>query len=111
MVPRNQPPAEPWYAGQACRTQRERWDAVARAWPDLFDANTTQHYRCREIALPGLLRLADLYLHVRGRRAWRLLAAAEQPFVHAETRWEWARRLGYLVAVVARKTPSMRVLS
>jgi SAM-dependent methyltransferase len=270
--------SEPWHAGHACRSQRERWDAVARAWPDLFEADTTQHYRRCEIALlsrhlgdprgksllkldlwneavntrllqwyekegaivygidlsgitaararaafrregrlghfaqadirglpfaddsfdfvytmgtiehireyelaireiarvlkpdgraiigvprkwdpflrpvvvwilerfdlypyspekafsarglrraverngltveegtgllfvPGVLRLADLYLHVRGRRPPRLLSAAVRPFAYAEIQWEWARRLGYLVAVVARKNNHAR---
>ena len=53
--------------------------------------------------VPGIVRLADLYLHVRGMPIERLTAAATRPFEYAEQRWEWARRLGYLVAVVARK--------
>jgi SAM-dependent methyltransferase len=53
--------------------------------------------------VPGVVRLADLYLHVRGFPLERLTAAVARPFEYAELRWEWARRLGYLVAVVARK--------
>jgi SAM-dependent methyltransferase len=53
--------------------------------------------------VPGIVRLADLFLHVRGIPMERLTAAATRPFEYAERRWEWARRLGYLVAVVARK--------
>lgn len=53
--------------------------------------------------VPGILRLADLFLHVRGIRIGSLTAAAVRPFEYAERRWEWARRRGYLVAVVARK--------
>ncbi len=53
--------------------------------------------------VPGIVRLADLFLHVRGLPMARLTGAATRPFEYAEQRWEWARRLGYLIAVVARK--------
>jgi ubiquinone/menaquinone biosynthesis C-methylase UbiE len=53
--------------------------------------------------VPGIVRLADLFLHVRGLPMERVTSAATRPFEYAELRWEWARRLGYLVAVVARK--------
>ena len=53
--------------------------------------------------VPGIVRLADLFLHARGVAMPRLTAAATRPFEYAEQRWEWARRRGYLVAVVARK--------
>jgi SAM-dependent methyltransferase len=53
--------------------------------------------------VPGIVRLADLFFHVRGVPLERFTAAATRPFEYAEMRWEWARRLGYLVAVVARK--------
>ena len=53
--------------------------------------------------VPGIVRLADLFLHVRGFRAARVVAALSRPFEYAERHWQWARRAGYLVAVVARK--------
>jgi len=53
--------------------------------------------------IPGVVRLADLFLHVRGHPLTRLTAALSRPFEYAELHWEWARRLGYLVTVVARK--------
>lgn len=53
--------------------------------------------------LPGALRLVDLALHVRRHPLERLTAALVWPFETAELRWEWSRRLGYLVAVVAHK--------
>jgi SAM-dependent methyltransferase len=53
--------------------------------------------------VPGVVRLADLFLHVRGIPGERITTAAARPFEYAEMRWEWARKLGYLVAVVARK--------
>jgi len=52
---------------------------------------------------PGVLRLADLYWHTRGSRLRRLTPPVLHLFEFAERRWEWARRLGYLLAVVAHK--------
>lgn len=63
----------------------------------------TVEQRTGLLFVPGIVRLADLFLHVRGLPMARLTAAATRPFEYAEQRWEWARRLGYLVAVVARK--------
>jgi len=63
----------------------------------------TVEHRTGLLFLPGIVRLADLFLHVRGMQAERVMSAAARPFAYAERRWEWARRLGYLVAVVARK--------
>ncbi len=63
----------------------------------------TVEQRTGLLFVPGFVRLADLFLHVRGFPLQRLTAAATRPFEYAEQRWEWARRLGYLVAVVARK--------
>src|ERR1700687_1565325 len=40
-----------WLAGRGAREQRERWDVLARSWPDLFAASSTQYYRRCEIAL------------------------------------------------------------
>ena len=53
--------------------------------------------------VPGLLRLADLALHVRRHPLERLTAALVAPFERAELRWEWSRRLGYLLALVVQK--------
>jgi SAM-dependent methyltransferase len=53
------------------------------------------------MVLPGVLRLADLALHVRRHPFERLIAACVAPFETAELRWPWTRRLAYLVAVVA----------
>lgn len=35
----------------------------------------------------------------------RLTGALSRPFEYAELNWKWARRLGYLVAGIARKRP------
>ena len=53
------------------------------------------------MVLPGILRLADLALHVRRHPLERLSAACVAPFEAAELRWSWTRRFAYLVAVVA----------
>lgn len=63
----------------------------------------TVEQRTGLLFVPGIVRLADLFLHVRGFRVQPLTAAITRPFEYAEQRWEWSRRLGYLVAVVARK--------
>ena len=53
------------------------------------------------MVLPGVVRLADLALHVRRHPLERLTAACVAPFEAAELRWPWTRRFAYLVAVVA----------
>lgn len=53
--------------------------------------------------VPGVVRLADLFLHVRRNPLERLTARLVEPFEYAERRWEWARRLGYLLALVVQK--------
>lgn len=55
------------------------------------------------LLMPGVLRLADLLLHVRRHPLERLSAAAVAPFEAAELRWAWTRRFAYLVAVVAER--------
>jgi SAM-dependent methyltransferase len=61
--------------------------------------------------LPGALRLVDLLLHTRGNVLSRLTPALLWPFEIAESRWSWARRLGYLVTVVARKESRTRTVA
>jgi SAM-dependent methyltransferase len=53
--------------------------------------------------MPGWLRMADLWLHVRGSRWARLTAAAIRPFAWANRRFPAIRRHGYLIAAVAEK--------
>jgi SAM-dependent methyltransferase len=83
-----QPGARVRCIGAACRRRAQRAEGRAAHGP---------------VVRPGVVRLADLFLHVRGLPMERLTGAATRPFEYAELRWEWARRLGYLVAVVARK--------
>jgi SAM-dependent methyltransferase len=55
------------------------------------------------LAIPGLLRMADLFCHRRGIRLQPLTTALLWPFGVAEARFTWARRLGYLLVLVAEK--------
>lgn len=67
------------------------------------DAGLRVSARTGLLFVPGLLRLADLALHVRRHPLERVTAALVAPFERAELQWEWSRRLGYLLAVVAHK--------
>ncbi|MDX2169888.1 MAG: class I SAM-dependent methyltransferase [Deltaproteobacteria bacterium] len=67
------------------------------------DAGLRVTARTGLLFVPGVLRLADLALHVRRHPLERLSAALVAPFERAELQWEWSRRLGYLLAVVAHK--------
>lgn len=84
------------YSPERAFSAAELRDLVARN-------GLTVENRTGLLFVPGIVRLADLFLHVRRLPAARLTAAMTRPFEYAEHRWEWARRLGYLVAVVARK--------
>jgi SAM-dependent methyltransferase len=55
------------------------------------------------LALPGVLRMLDLYLHVRKGLAPRWTQWFIRPFDAAEERFGWLARLGYLVTAIARK--------
>ena len=55
------------------------------------------------LAIPGLLRLADVYLYTRGIPLYRLSPLLLWPFERLETRYRWPGRLGYLMAMVAEK--------
>lgn len=57
------------------------------------------------LSIPGILRMADLFLYRRGIPLHRLSPLLLWPFDYAETRWEWPGLLGYLIALVARKPP------
>jgi len=55
------------------------------------------------LALPGVLRMLDLFLHVRKGLAPRWTEWFVKPFAAAEERFAWLARIGYLVTAVARK--------
>ena len=53
--------------------------------------------------IPGWLRMADLWLHVRRSRWTKVTAAASRPFAWAHRRFPALRRHGYLIAALAEK--------
>ena len=55
------------------------------------------------LALPGVVRLLDLFCHTRGIPLGPLWAALIAPFGLCERRFSAARRLGYLIAMVAER--------
>jgi SAM-dependent methyltransferase len=55
------------------------------------------------LLLPGVLRMLDLFLHVRRGWAARRTEWFIRPFDAAEKRFAWLDRLGYLVTAVATK--------
>ena len=55
------------------------------------------------LTLPGLLRMADLFLYTRGIPLYRLTPLLLAPFQYLETRWRWPGRFGYLLTVIADK--------
>ena len=64
-------------------------------------------HRSGILLIPGIVRMGDLFLLRRGIRLHRLLVAVlVRPFELLETHFEWAKRLGYLIAVVVEKPPS-----
>jgi ubiquinone/menaquinone biosynthesis C-methylase UbiE len=55
------------------------------------------------LALPGVLRMADLFFYTRRIPLTGLLAPIIRAFEFAETRWRWPGNFGYLLTMVARK--------
>lgn len=55
------------------------------------------------LLLPGVLRMLDLFLHVRRRWAAKSTEWFIKPFDAAEERFSWLDRFGYLVTAVATK--------
>jgi SAM-dependent methyltransferase len=90
----------------------ERFDAYPYSPEYVFSANQLRDAvernglrvteRSGLMFVPGVIRLFDLFCHVRAPWLCRLSPLLLWPFEGAERRWHWARRLGYLVAVVAR---------
>jgi SAM-dependent methyltransferase len=55
------------------------------------------------LAFPGPLRMIDLFLFTRNLPGQALTRMLVEPFERLELRHEWARRLGYLIAMIVRK--------
>ncbi|MBI3940948.1 MAG: class I SAM-dependent methyltransferase [Acidobacteria bacterium] len=59
------------------------------------------------LAFPGILRMTELFLLRRDIRLYKVLPLLFRPFEYLETRWEWARAFGYLIALVVEKPPAL----
>ncbi len=61
--------------------------------------------RCRTgiLLMPGFIRMADLYFYTRRIPLHKLTPLLLWPFEQLESRWEWTRKLGYLLVVIAEK--------
>ena len=61
--------------------------------------------RCRTgiLLMPGFVRMADLYFYTRRIPLYKLTPLLLWPFEQLESRWEWTRKLGYLLVVIAEK--------
>jgi SAM-dependent methyltransferase len=61
------------------------------------------------LALPGALRMLDLFLHKHGMPFGGLMSALSAPFEYFETRFPAAAKTGYLMAMVARRPAGDRM--
>ena len=77
------------------------------SWPELREVVRRSGLHCVErggiLAIPGVLRMADLFLFRRNVRLGRVGRAIFAPFEALETRYRWPGYFGYLVAAVAEK--------
>jgi len=70
---------------------------------DLTAAGLAVRRRDGILAIPGLVRMADLFCHTRRIPIAPLVRPAIAPFAYGETRWSWPGRFGYLLALAAAK--------
>ena len=70
---------------------------------DLAAAGLAVRRRDGLLAIPGLLRMADLFCHTRRIPIAGLMRPAVAPFAFCETRWSWPGRFGYLLTLAAEK--------
>ena len=70
------------------------------------DQNLQVCNRSGILAIPGLIRLADLYLFSRKIPFYKLTPLIIGPFEFMEQRWDWTNRLGYLIALIVEKVPA-----
>jgi SAM-dependent methyltransferase len=61
-------------------------------------------YRTGLLFMPGFIRMADLFFYTRGIPLHKLTPLLLWPFEQLESRWEWTRKLGYLLVVIAEKS-------
>lgn len=55
------------------------------------------------LTIPGLVRMADVFLYRRGLHLRRLMPLILRPFELLETRFRWPATFGYLIAMVVEK--------
>jgi len=84
------------YAPEKCMSARELRGIVEETGLKVL-------YRTGLLFMPGILRMADLFCYTRGIPLHKLTPFILKPFEWLENRWEWARRLGYLLVVIAEK--------
>ncbi len=72
---------------------------------DIEGADLEVMERTGILALPGVLRMLDLFLHKRGVRLGGLMSAVSALFEYCEMRFPAAAKSGYLMAMVARRAP------
>lgn len=61
------------------------------------------------LALPGVLRMLDLYLLKHNVSLGKLTSALAAPFEYCESRFPMVAKAGYLMAMVARRPPQNRM--
>lgn len=69
----------------------------------LENAGLKVRKRTGMLFMPGILRIADLFCYTRGIPLYKLTRLILKPFEWLENRWEWARKLGYLLVIIAEK--------
>jgi SAM-dependent methyltransferase len=65
------------------------------------------HERTGILAIPGIVRMAELFLYKRGIPLYRLSSLLLWPFERLETRYRWPGFFGYLLTMVAEKPKTM----
>jgi SAM-dependent methyltransferase len=71
---------------------------------DVENAGLQVERRTGILIIPGVLRMADLFLHTRKLPLARMTVPFLKAFEFLETKRPWTTRFGYLIAVVARKS-------
>ncbi len=84
------------YAPERCMSSRELGEILEYA-------GLKVRTRTGLLFVPGILRIADLFCYTRGIPLHKLTSLTLKPFEWLENRWEWARRLGYLLVIIAEK--------
>lgn len=89
------------YAPEKSFGARELKRDIERAGLEVVD-------RTGILALPGALRMLDLYLHKHGVPFGGVASALSAPFEYVETRFAAVAKSGYLMAMVARRPAADR---